>query len=745
MTPPTAAPQTPTEAPNLPAGAPNSSLPHSPSRLPKARRRSLLVKLALVLGVALLGLSAAAGGWFYFKGGTGGRPDLILHTVRRENLQLTIVERGTLEAANNADVTCKVKARSQGSITATTIKWVIDDGSHVKRNRPEHLRDGVLGGWVWPDDDQVSPALHNRPPTKEELADPATKAKFEAVKIWSDLLVELDASGLEEQEKQQSITLEQAGANLTKAEEDYKITESQNESDIKTAGVNLELAVLTRDAYLGRAVRLETAAGLVGLAAVAVADPWAARLPVFVARFEESGGEYFQTRKEIEGRLLLARSDLEMWRDRVAWSERMVRGNYIGPAQLQADRARNKSAEVALQKIEEELRVLSEFTYEHKKTDLESKVAEARRALDRAHKQATAKMATAIADKKAKQSIHLQETDRLKDIKEQIRNCKIYAPKDGLVVYHIPESARWGAGRAVNVAQGESVTEGQKIMRIPELRQMLVNTKVHEAMVSRLKSEQPARIRIDAFPDRDLRGRVKTIATVASQTDWMSSDVKVYQTMVSIDEQVENLKPGMSAEVTILTDSQVKDALTIPVQAVLGTVEMGRNRKCFVVNKRGVHEERDILVGISNDKMVEVKEGLEEGDQVVVNPRALLSEGSPLKPGLPGNGKSGGPDAPAPEAGQGQKPAAPGPGAGAPPDAKGGPGAGVPGDKPKGPGGDKPKAGGSGMSAEDRAKMTEVWKNATPQQRKEMLEKVPAEYRDKIRQGLKAQGIEIPD
>ena len=66
---------------------------------------------------------------------------------------------------------------------------------------------------------------------------------------------------------------------------------------------------------------------------------------------------------------------------------------------------------------------------------------------------------------------------------------------------------------------------------------------------------QPALVRVDAFPARVLKAHVKSVATVASQQDWLSADVKVYQTMISIDESLDGLKPGMSAEVTIFTDA----------------------------------------------------------------------------------------------------------------------------------------------------------------------------------------------
>jgi HlyD family secretion protein len=96
-------------------------------------------------------------------------------------------------------------------------------------------------------------------------------------------------------------------------------------------------------------------------------------------------------------------------------------------------------------------------------------------------------------------------------------------------------------------------------------------------------SGQRASVRVDAMSNRLLRGHVKTVGTVASQMDWNSSDVKLYQTMISIDEPGRGLKPGMSAEVTIFTDNQLEDILAIPVQAILGAAEMGPYRRCYVL------------------------------------------------------------------------------------------------------------------------------------------------------------------
>ena len=179
-------------------------------------------------------------------------------------------------------------------------------------------------------------------------------------------------------------------------------------------------------------------------------------------------------------------------------------------------------------------------------------------------------------------------------------------------------------------------------MQIPDLTKMQVNTRVPEAMVSHLRNQessddpaswQHAQIKIDAFPTRVLHGHVKTVDTVASSGDWFASDVKNYKTIVTIDQHMEGLKPGMSAEVTIFANESPTPVLVVPIQAVLGTISMGAERKVFVVRADGQTDLRDIVVGMSNERLVEIKSGLSDGEQVVLDPRSLLKEDSDLKPG----------------------------------------------------------------------------------------------------------------
>lgn len=564
-----------------------------------------------------------------------------LWTVSRQKLYLTVTERGALESAENSDVACRVKSGSKGSNAASTIKWVVDEGTVVKRGQK---------------------------------------------------LVELDDSGLEAQLKEQNSKVDKSRAGWIKAKGNLLITQSQNHSDIEDAKTNLKIAQLNLQKYVG--VKL---ANLLHKLPDQALDGFMVKLAdldldqhLSKEEVEQLGGEFIQMRNDLEGKIETARSEREMWLDRAAWSMRMTKRGYMSKSQAEADRMKLGSTEFALKKVHGELDTLKRFTLKVTVVELLSKVHEAERALERTVKQAKSKQVQAQAELQSERSIFQREEAIKQELEEEIKKCVIYAPQDGLVVYYLSDYARMGGvGAQGLIAQGEPVREGQKLMRIPDLSKMLVQVRVHEAMMSHLRAEvarptglsqtmaagrwlapqpwerlagllalaevypsfrahdqeiiyrgQPAVIRVDAFPDRQFQGHVKAVANVALTIDWMS-DVKVYQTVVAIDGTVAHLKPGMSAEVTIFADETPEPVLVIPLQAVVGTIAMGKERKCFVLDADGRPQERSILLGMNNEKMVEVRQGLAEGDKVALNPRPLLvGDKAHLKPSVP-SGKRG--------------------------------------------------------------------------------------------------------
>jgi HlyD family secretion protein len=192
----------------------------------------------------------------------------------------------------------------------------------------------------------------------------------------------------------------------------------------------------------------------------------------------------------------------------------------------------------------------------------------------------------------------------------------------------------------------------------------------------------PARIKIQ---DRNFVGSLSSIANQPEPTSWFSGNVKEYATIVSIDGTPEGLRPGMTAECEILVND-LEDVLFIPVAAV---VEQRNEFLCWVEDDAKI-EKRPLVLGETNDQFVEVKDGVAEGEKVVLNPRTVVEEargireevektdkakkfGDRAKGGKPG---SGGPPAEAgPNAGGAGPTSGGGPGAGGAP---GAPGAGGP-------------------------------------------------------------------
>ncbi|MFM8271004.1 MAG: efflux RND transporter periplasmic adaptor subunit, partial [Gemmata sp.] len=364
---------------------------------------------------------------------------------------------------------------------------------------------------------------------------------------------------------------------------------------------------------------------------------------------------------------------------------------YMSVAQSQAERSKLDSQVEKLRSLQA-IRT-QHLTYDRKQqiTDLTSKRDNAIRALDQAELEAEANLVKFAAEKQKATSIYMQEDEKLAEIAQQRAECKIVAPDtiepDSMVVYFKNESNRFSSSSNQGlIEQGAQVKEGQKLLRIPNLRRMQVNTKVHEAMVARIKGDvrvpthfvegvqnllllntdgfsrvlgqrhevtdrlrerfrnesykklsdgQRASIRVDALPDRTFEGHVRTVAAVASQTDSWISDVKLYQTLVMVDYEVmadgtrkrienEQLKPDMTAEVTITVDTARDAVLTVPVQSIIGGADLGATREVFVKTPTG-HVRREVKLGLYNEKFVEIREGLAESNQVVTNPKVLLA------------------------------------------------------------------------------------------------------------------------
>jgi len=183
---------------------------------------------------------------------------------------------------------------------------------------------------------------------------------------------------------------------------------------------------------------------------------------------------------------------------------------------------------------------------------------------------------------------------------------------------------------------GMSNLPGAVLMVISDMSDLIAEIGVNESEVVRLKIGQTAQVTVESFPGRVFQGKVHEIATAAEK---IGQDSNMYKVKVALDmgaQDIDRLRPGMSARAVVLT-AEAKGVIRVPLQSVLereGTLEDAQKkgllspeaRSIVMVHKDGRASERAIKTGIANTNHYEVKEGLAEGEKVLTGPIRKLKE-----------------------------------------------------------------------------------------------------------------------
>jgi HlyD family secretion protein len=200
---------------------------------------------------------------------------------------------------------------------------------------------------------------------------------------------------------------------------------------------------------------------------------------------------------------------------------------------------------------------------------------------------------------------------RLEFLERLIEGCTIRARGPGLVIYE--ENLSANPRRKLRI--GDRVFATQGIVTIPEVNRMLVEASVSESEVHRVHAGQSAEIHVEAFPDLKLTGRVTRVGTLASASVNRPFDDKRFDLVITLDPTDADLRPEMSIRADVIVGTR-KDVLMVPVTAIFNNQGA---RVVYVAGATG-HEMRIVEIGESNDRMVEIAGGLEEGDRVSLVP-----------------------------------------------------------------------------------------------------------------------------
>jgi len=325
-------------------------------------------------------------------------------------------------------------------------------------------------------------------------------------------------------------------------------------------------------------------------------------------------GEAKQKLRKFEDDLQVAQKEEGQAKVQLEGTKRLFEKGFVTKIDMEKDEIAYENNRLKVQTAETARDLFMKYEFPKTAEENLSKHAESVRELTRARKAAVSKLAQAQAKLKSAQGQYNIQSRQKKDFYDQLEKCTIKAKRPGLVVYGGSREDMMYYGGEERIREGASVRERQSIITIPDMTRMSVRVKIHESYIKKVKKGQKAQITVDAFPDKVLDGEVTQVGVLPdSQNMWMNPDLKVYLTTVTIQGTNDWLKPGMSAKVEIFV-SRLPDVVYVPVQAVSA---VDRKQVCYLANGRR-SEQRVVEVGEFNDEFIEIKNGLKEGDKVLL-------------------------------------------------------------------------------------------------------------------------------
>jgi multidrug resistance efflux pump len=323
---------------------------------------------------------------------------------------------------------------------------------------------------------------------------------------------------------------------------------------------------------------------------------------VFVEREKTIENEIFDAKTAIK----TAEQEWTQAQAVLVHSKKLQNKGFITNQQLESDEFSVQRAKLQVEKganslalAEKKLEVLREITKEKEVNTLESDIK-----------------AAEVKLRNQEEAFKVEENQE-QEIIDQIKYCEVVVPEgvSGQVVLG-KESSRGGNDWVLE--EGASVRENQVMIRLPNPDKMEIKALINEQSITRIRTGMPVSIRVDALNNVSLRGVVTKVNQYAESSGFMSSSVRKYAVIVKILDPPETLKPGMNASCSIQVQFQ-QDVLKAPIQTVYA---VGNRQFCLVKKGPDEYVTREVEVADDNSQVVWIKSGVNEGEELVMNPGA---------------------------------------------------------------------------------------------------------------------------
>ena len=297
---------------------------------------------------------------------------------------------------------------------------------------------------------------------------------------------------------------------------------------------------------------------------------------------------------------------LDEAQEKLAGLEPFVEKGYISQEEYRTARSRRDQAAADLELARARHHALVQQTTPDRIRQKLDETAKEKSGLDVLQKRLRVSIAQAEAAVRLS-AIRLDEANRQMDeARKRIAWCTVEARGPGLAV-HSELFDRSGERRKIRV--GDSVWGGTTVVTLPDLAVLTITGRVPEPEMHHLSPGQLVRVSLDAFPDRELHGVLRSIGSVGASE---KNDARSFPVTIVLRESDVRFRPGMIARCAIRA-GRVPDALIVPVEAVHADE---RGSFVWVTSALGSPSARRIEIGRSTSQYVEVRAGLREGERV---------------------------------------------------------------------------------------------------------------------------------
>src|SRR6266566_2578358 len=213
--------------------------------------------------------------------------------------------------------------------------------------------------------------------------------------------------------------------------------------------------------------------------------------------------------------------------------------------------------------------------------------------------------------------------------KFNVNQCVIRSPINGIVLKKYRE-----LGDTINfggqIQAGGGATD---IAQLADTDDMRAEVDINEADIAKVGIGSPATVALDSYPDKQFDAALVKVYPAA---DRQKGTIKVEVQITRPDSQI--IKPEMSAKVSFLENQPAatqQPRITVPKGAV--RIEEGKTYAWTV--RKGIVQRVGIVRGQETETGIEIKQGLNDGDVVVVSPQANLANGRKVSVGAESNGR----------------------------------------------------------------------------------------------------------